>query len=61
MPDLERIKHIFKFMEYDAITERQHALIISFEEQFERRGDLSERQMGILEDIFRRAAENREY
>ena len=53
----ERIKHIFKFMEWDVLTDRQFELVESFEEQFNRSGSLSERQMEILEDIFKRAAE----
>ena len=52
----ERIEHIFKFMEYDNLTEAQHDLVISFEEQFEKRGALSIRQIEILEDIFERAS-----
>ena len=51
----ERIDHIFKFMAYDNLTDAQHDLIVSFEEQFQRRGSLSERQFEILEDIFERA------
>ena len=53
----DRIEHIFKFMEYDQLTDAQHDLIISFEDQFKRRGYLSDKQIDILEDIFRRAAE----
>ena len=51
----DRIEHIFKFMAYDNLTDAQHDLIVSFEEQFQRRGSLSERQFEILEDIFERA------
>lgn len=50
----DRIEHIFKFMAYDNLSDAQHDLIISFEEQFKRRGSLSERQVEILEDIFDR-------
>ena len=57
MSDTDRIEHIFKFMEYDQLTDAQHSLVESFEEQFERRGSLSDRQVEILEDIFERAAE----
>jgi len=53
----DRIKHIFRYMEYDHILEKQHDLIISFEEQFNRKGYLSDAQIDILEDIFKRAAE----
>jgi hypothetical protein len=44
-------------MEYDVLTDAQHDLVISFEEQFEDRKSLSDRQLNILEDIFARAAE----
>lgn len=54
----DRIKHIFKYMEYDALTDAQHDLVVSFEDQFNRTGSLSDRQEEILEDIFRQAAEN---
>lgn len=53
----DRIEHVFKFMEYDQLSDAQHSLVISFEQQFKRRGDLSPRQLEILEDIFRYAAE----
>jgi hypothetical protein len=57
MSDNDRIEHIFQFMEYGELTDAQHSLVESFEEQFERRGSLSDRQVEILEDIFERAAE----
>jgi hypothetical protein len=53
----DRAEHIFKFMEYDQLTDSQHDLVLDFENQFERRGWLSDRQMEILEDIFKQAAE----
>jgi hypothetical protein len=53
----ERIKHIFKYMEWNSLTESQHDLIVSFEDQFNRRGYLTDRQNEILEDIFKQAAE----
>lgn len=56
MPNSERIKHIFQFMEYDELTDAQHDLIISFEDQFKRKGRLTDRQAEILEDIFAKAA-----
>jgi len=56
MSDNDRIEHIFKFLEYDQLTDAQHSLVESFEEQFERSGSLSDRQVEILEDIFERAA-----
>jgi hypothetical protein len=52
----DRIEHIFKFIEYDNLTDAQHDLVISFEQQFKRKGSLSDRQLEILEDIFERAA-----
>lgn len=53
----DRIEHIFKYMEWDCLTDNQHDLIISFEQRFDRRGDLSDAQYEILEDIFSKAAE----
>jgi hypothetical protein len=44
-------------MEYDVLTDAQHDLVISFEDQFKSKGSLSDRQIEILEDIFQRAAE----
>ena len=52
----ERIEHIFKFIESDNLSEAQVDLVISFEEQFQRRGRLSERQLEVLEDIFKQVA-----
>ncbi len=57
MSNSERIKHIFRFMNFDGLMEAQENLVISFEEQFLNRGTLSDRQLEILEDIYRRAAE----
>ena len=56
--DKDKIKMMFKLMEYDYISEKQHDLIVSFEEQFLRNKMLSEYQCEILEDIFNRAAES---
>jgi hypothetical protein len=56
MNNPERIKHIFQFINFDGLTEAQENLVISFEEQFLDRGMLSDNQMKILEDIYRRAA-----
>lgn len=55
MIDKERIKHCFSLMNYDALTEPQHDLIISCEKQFLKKEWLSDRQIEILEDIFRKA------
>lgn len=54
----ERIKHIFQFMEYDTLTEGQENLVISFESFFINNGFLTEKQLEILENIFKQAAEN---
>lgn len=56
MIDKERIKHIFQFINLGALSKVQENLVISFEEQFLERNKLSERQIEILEDIFRKAA-----
>jgi len=55
MIDKERIKHIFKFINQNVLSEAQENLVISFEEQFLDRDHLSERQSEVLEDIFQRA------
>jgi hypothetical protein len=49
---IDRIEHIFDFMEYDYITDKQHDLVLSYSNQFERRRWLSELQIDALEDIF---------
>lgn len=59
--DKDKIKMMFKLMEYDYLSEKQHELIISFEEQFNRKGYLTEPQFYILEDIFKKAAESVEW
>jgi NADH:ubiquinone oxidoreductase subunit E len=53
----DRAEHIFKFMEYDQLTDSQHDLVLKFETQFESKGWLSDRQIEIMEDIFKQAAE----
>lgn len=53
----DKIEMMFKFMEYDYLTDAQHDLVLSFSEQFDNRGSLSDRQFEILSDIFQRAAE----
>ncbi len=54
--DKEKVKMMFKLMEYDVLSEAQHDLVISFEKQFQSWGGLSGRQCEILEDIFKKAA-----
>lgn len=56
MNESDRIEHIFQFMEYDELSEKQLDLVESFESQFEKYGSLSDRQYEILEDIFDQAA-----
>lgn len=53
----ERIKHIFKFLEWDELTDRQFELVESFEKQFGRKGGLSDAQFAVLEEIFKEASE----
>jgi hypothetical protein len=53
----ERIESIFNLMEYDNLTDAQHDLVISFETFYKNKGFLTERQMEILESIFKQAAE----
>jgi hypothetical protein len=55
--DDDRIEHIFNYMEWDHLTERQLEMIISFEKQFTQFRRLSPRQIETLEDIFKQAAE----
>jgi len=54
--DGDKTKMMFDLMEYDYLTDAQHDLVISFNEQFIQRRNLSERQFEILEDIFKKAA-----
>jgi hypothetical protein len=42
--------------EGESLTESEMNLLISFEEQFKRKGYLSARQMEILEEIYKRRA-----
>jgi len=53
----ERIAHIFRYLEYDSLTEWEDDFILSVSEQYERKGSLTERQLEVLENIFRKAAE----
>lgn len=48
---------MFKFMEWEHVTDGQIIYLESFEKQFKRNGDLSNRQCEILESIFEQAAE----
>lgn len=53
----ENIRIIFEYMELDSLTDSELNLLISFEEQFKRKGILSETQFEILLDINRKAGE----
>lgn len=53
----DRAECCFKLMEYEQLTDNQHDLIVKYEKQFEKKGWLSDRQMEVLEDIFKQAAE----
>lgn len=53
---MKDIDMMFQLMEYDYLTDGQHKLIISFEEQYKRKGWLSFDQHRILEEIFDSAA-----
>jgi len=59
--DNDKIQMMFNLMEYDYLTDAQHKLVVSFEEQFNSRGSLSEKQVEILQDIFDRASEKVEW
>ena len=56
MADKERIKHLFQFINFDGLSEAQENLVIDFEEQFLDQGWLSDRQVEILESIYKQAA-----
>ena len=51
-----RIDHILQFFEYDKLTDDEHSLIVSFEEQYLRRGTLSDRQIEVMNSIFEKVA-----
>lgn len=48
---IDYVQELLEDIDYDQITEAQHDLVISFEEQFEKFGGLTEKQIEILEDI----------
>ena len=54
--NVDKIEMMFRLMEFDELSEAQHNLVESFEEQFNNRGSLTARQFEILEDIFDQAA-----
>lgn len=53
----EKIEMMFKLMEYDYISDAQHDYVISFEEQYNERNWLSDRQIKVLESIFKQGSE----
>lgn len=53
----DRIETLLKFMEWDYLTESELNLVESFEKQFLDKGNLTSRQMEILEDINKRLNE----
>lgn len=53
----ERIKSVFKLMEYDILTDKQLDLVVKYEDTFGRFGHLTDRQCEVLESIFKEAAE----
>jgi hypothetical protein len=53
----QRLEYIFKYIDMGKLTDGQERLIISFEDQYRRKGYLSSRQEEVLEDIFRRSNE----
>lgn len=53
----KRIDALFLTLDEDYCSEKQLRLIDSFRDQFVARGDLSDRQIDIFEDINRRASE----
>lgn len=52
-----RAKHIFKFIDLNALSEKQVSLLESFEKQLKRKQYLTDYQMEILEDIYKRSKE----
>lgn len=50
-----QIKQCFETIDYDMLSDEQHNLIVSFEEQFNHRGYLSKRQQGVLQSVYRQA------
>jgi len=53
----DRVEHIFKFLEYDKLTDWEDNFVVSVSGQFERSGFLSKKQLEILERIFKQSEE----
>jgi len=54
---IDRVRHMLRYIERDNLTDSELNLVGSFQDQFEKNGTLSERQCEILEDIFRKGNE----
>jgi len=49
----KRFQHIFKFIEWDKVTDWEQEFLESVEKQFKHKGFLSEKQEEILERIYK--------
>ena len=52
--DKERMIWIFRWLDWDQLTDWEERFVTSVEEYFRKHGRLSEKQEHILEDLFRR-------
>lgn len=50
-----RLEKIFKILSLCSLSYKQEELVLSFQDQFNKNGTLSQRQTFILEDIYERA------
>jgi len=55
--DVNRLKFIIKALDFDRISDWEEDFLISIEEQFKRKGNLTEKQEEIAEQIFRRQSQ----
>jgi len=53
----DRIDMMFKFMEYEKLSDWEDGFVVSIEEQYENRGTMTRAQYEKLEEVFKRAAE----
>jgi len=53
----DRVEHILSYVQWDVLTERELDLMGSFEAQFQRNGNLSDRQLEVMESIFSKSNE----
>ncbi len=51
----DRIKKLLEITLACSLTYKQEELLLSFQDQFNERGSLSDKQLTILEDIYERA------